>query len=121
MIQLGRNHIILDAYNANPSSMKAAIENFAKMQVPKKVLMLGGMMELGVGSVQEHENIVSLIKSFNWDNVALVGGDFGKIQNDFIYLSNSTEAKDWFLKQGFENTYLLVKGSRSMQMEKIIQ
>jgi UDP-N-acetylmuramoyl-tripeptide--D-alanyl-D-alanine ligase len=121
LMQLGTNHIILDAYNANPTSMKAAIENFAKMQVAKKVLMLGGMMELGPESIAEHEGIVALIKLYQWDAVVLVGGDFGKINHDFTYLTNSTEAKDWFLKQGFENTYLLVKGSRSMQMEKIIQ
>jgi UDP-N-acetylmuramoyl-tripeptide--D-alanyl-D-alanine ligase len=121
LMQLGSNHIILDAYNANPTSMKAAIENFAKMQVPKKVLMLGGMMELGPESIQEHEVIVSLIKSFTWDAVVLVGGDFGKIKQEFLYFNNSEEARTWFHQQGFENTHLLVKGSRSMQMEKIIQ
>lgn len=121
LMQLGSNHIILDAYNANPTSMKAAIENFAKMQVAKKVLMLGGMMELGPESIAEHEGIVALINRYQWDAVVLVGGDFSKINHDFTYLTNSTDAKDWFLQQGFENTYLLVKGSRSMQMEKIIQ
>lgn len=121
LMQIGSNHIILDAYNANPTSMKAAIENFAKMQVAKKVLMLGGMMELGIESIQEHEGIVALIKLYQWDAVVLVGGDFAKITHDFTYLTNSSDAKEWFLKQGFENTYFLVKGSRSMQMEKIIQ
>ncbi len=121
LMQLGSNHIILDAYNANPTSMKAAIENFAKMQVTKKILMLGGMMELGVDSIEEHERIITLIKSYTWDAVVLVGGDFGKIKQEFTYLPNSEEARTWFHKQGFKNTYLLVKGSRSMQMEKIIQ
>jgi UDP-N-acetylmuramoyl-tripeptide--D-alanyl-D-alanine ligase len=121
LMQLGSNHIILDAYNANPTSMKAAIENFAKMQVPKKILMLGGMMELGPESIQEHEGIVALIESYTWDAVVLVGGDFGKIKQAFTYLPNSEEARIWFHQQGFENAYLLVKGSRSMQMEKIIQ
>jgi UDP-N-acetylmuramoyl-tripeptide--D-alanyl-D-alanine ligase len=120
-MQLGSNHIILDAYNANPTSMKAAIENFAKMHAEKKILMLGGMMELGPESIQEHEGIVALIRSFNWDAVVLVGGDFGKIKQEFIYLQNSEEARTWFQQQDFENAYLLVKGSRSMQMEKIIQ
>jgi UDP-N-acetylmuramoyl-tripeptide--D-alanyl-D-alanine ligase len=101
--------------------MKAAIENFAKMQVPKKILMLGGMMELGIDSLQEHEAIVALIKLYQWDAVVLVGGDFAKIKMDFTFLPNSEEAKTWYHQQGFENAYLLVKGSRSMQMEKIIQ
>ncbi len=121
LMQLGSNHIILDAYNANPTSMKAAIENFAKMQVPKKILMLGGMMELGQDSILEHEGIVALIKKFTWDAVVLVGGDFGKIKNECIFLPNSEDARAWYHQQGFENAYLLVKGSRSMQMEKIIQ
>jgi UDP-N-acetylmuramoyl-tripeptide--D-alanyl-D-alanine ligase len=121
LMQLGSNQIILDAYNANPTSMKAAIINFAKMQINKKVLMLGGMMELGIESIQEHEWIVALIRTFKWDAVVLVGGDFGKIKQEFIYLPNSDEARDWFQQQGYENAYVLVKGSRSMQMEKIIQ
>ncbi len=121
LMQLGTNHIILDAYNANPTSMKAAIENFAKMQVDKKILMLGGMMELGPESLHEHEGIVSLIQSYHWDAVVVVGGDFGRINHPFIYFNTSEEAKTWFQQQVFENTYLLVKGSRSMQMEKIIQ
>jgi UDP-N-acetylmuramoyl-tripeptide--D-alanyl-D-alanine ligase len=121
LMQLGSNQIILDAYNANPTSMKAAIINFAKMQVEKKILMLGGMMELGIESILEHEWIVALIRTFKWDAVVLVGGDFGKIKQEFIYLPNSEEAKIWFQQKGFENAYVLVKGSRSMQMEKIIQ
>ena len=121
MLQIGSNQIILDAYNANPTSMKAAIENFAKMKVPKKILLLGGMMELGMESIHEHEAIVQLIKQFNWNEVVLVGGDFGKLQHPFTYLSNSEEAKNWFHQKHIENAYLLIKGSRSMQMEKIIQ
>jgi UDP-N-acetylmuramoyl-tripeptide--D-alanyl-D-alanine ligase len=120
-MQLGSNHIILDAYNANPTSMKAAIENFAKMHAEKKILMLGGMMELGPESLHEHEGIVSLIQSYKWHTVVLVGGDFVNTKQSFTYFNNSEEAKIWFQKQGFENAYLLVKGSRSMLMEKIIQ
>jgi UDP-N-acetylmuramoyl-tripeptide--D-alanyl-D-alanine ligase len=121
MIERDSNHIILDAYNANPTSMKAAIENFAKFPSTNKVLMLGGMMELGETSIAEHEAIVNLIQQYQWANVVLVGGDFGKIQHPFIYSNNSIEAKDWFVAQGFTNTYLLIKGSRSVAMEKILQ
>jgi UDP-N-acetylmuramoyl-tripeptide--D-alanyl-D-alanine ligase len=121
LIQKGTNSIILDAYNANPTSMKAAIENFANLDSDKKVLFIGGMMELGEISVEEHENIVELIKRFNWDNVVLVGGDFKRIYHPFIYYNSSSEAKEWFENQNFSNTYFLIKGSRSMQMEKIIQ
>jgi UDP-N-acetylmuramoyl-tripeptide--D-alanyl-D-alanine ligase len=121
LVENGSNKIILDAYNANPSSMKAAIENFAKIDAPKKVLLLGGMMELGEESRQEHANLVALINSYTWGKVVLVGGDFKYVQHPYLYFGSSAEAAEWLKKQGFENTYLLVKGSRSMQMEKVLE
>jgi UDP-N-acetylmuramoyl-tripeptide--D-alanyl-D-alanine ligase len=121
LMQLGSNQIILDAYNANPSSMKLAIENFARLFVTGKVLMLGGMMELGEESIAEHQAIVTLIDQHQWDLVVLVGGDFAKIQHKYQFFTDALAAKEWFLAQNFNNAYLLIKGSRSMQMEKIIQ
>lgn len=120
LIQRGTNTIILDAYNANPTSMKAAIENFAHLNASKKVLMLGGMMELGAESIEEHKAILSLIKQYAWQNVVLVGGDFANINHDFPFFPSSANAREWFLQQAFENTHFLIKGSRSMQMEKIL-
>jgi UDP-N-acetylmuramoyl-tripeptide--D-alanyl-D-alanine ligase len=121
MMEKDSNHIILDAYNANPSSMKAAIENFAKLHASKKILMLGAMMELGQESLEEHKNIVVLIQSYPWDQVVLVGGDFGRIEQPFTYLPDSAAAKEWYHGQHFSNAHLLIKGSRSMQMEKILE
>lgn len=121
LIERGTNKIILDAYNANPASMKLAIENFAKLHADNKVLMLGGMAELGKESVQEHEAIIDLIKQNKWKQVILVGGDFIKIGHPFLSFTNSIQAKDWWQQQHFENTHFLVKGSRSMQMEKIVE
>ena len=120
LINKGSNRFILDAYNANPSSMKLAIENFANLKSEKKVLLLGAMAELGEESVAEHEAIIKLIQSKNWEKVVLVGGDFIKLSHPFLSFSNSDEAKTWLQNQKFENTDFLVKGSRSMQMEKII-
>ena len=115
------NKIILDAYNANPTSMKAAIENFSKIENDQKILLLGGMMELGNESIQEHEAIVKLIAGYNWKDVVLVGGDFNKIRHPFINFATSTEAKEWLKQQHFKNAILLIKGSRSMQMEKVLE
>jgi UDP-N-acetylmuramoyl-tripeptide--D-alanyl-D-alanine ligase len=115
------NKIILDAYNANPSSMKVAIENFAKLHAAKKVLMLGGMAELGEESVAEHKALIDLIQQYQWHKVVLVGGDYSKINHPFIYFKTSAEAKEWFLQQNYKDTDLLIKGSRSMQMEKVIE
>ena len=120
MVLRESNHIILDAYNANPSSMKLAIENMAKIDADIKVLMLGGMMELGDESLEEHERTIDVIRNYTWDKVVLVGGDYEKITHPYLYFPNSAEAAEWFRKQAFENAYVLIKGSRSMQMEKVL-
>ena len=121
LMEKGSNKIILDAYNANPSSMKLAIENFAKNKSENKILMLGAMAELGKESLQEHQLIIDLIKKYQWKEVALVGGDFLKLSHPFLSFENSSQAKDWFVKQGLESSTILVKGSRSMQMEKVLE
>ncbi len=119
--QKGTNAFILDAYNANPTSMKAAIENFGKLSAERKVLMLGGMMELGEESIREHASIIELVKKFPWYYVILVGGDFSSTHNGITFFADAMEAKVWFQKKNFEHTHFLVKGSRSMQMEKILE
>jgi UDP-N-acetylmuramoyl-tripeptide--D-alanyl-D-alanine ligase len=121
LIEKASNKIILDAYNANPSSMKLAIENFAKNNSEDKILILGAMAELGKESLQEHQQIIELIKQFKWKEVVLVGGDFPKLSHPFLSFEDSLKAKDWFVKQNFQNSSILVKGSRSMQMEKVLE
>jgi UDP-N-acetylmuramoyl-tripeptide--D-alanyl-D-alanine ligase len=130
------NHIILDAYNANPSSMRAAIENFARLPVAaatagdagvatgdgfdKKILVLGAMAELGAESLNEHRAIVSLIGQYPWHQVALVGGDFEKIEHPYLRFGDSKQAGHWLSNAGFKNIYMLIKGSRSSKMELVL-
>ena len=120
MIESGSNKIILDAYNANPSSMRAAIENFMKIPTGSKVLMLGAMAELGEESLDEHRGIIGLIGQHPWKEVILVGGDFLKIHSSYKTFSSAQDAAKWYSGQKFEDTHFLVKGSRSMQMEKVL-
>jgi UDP-N-acetylmuramoyl-tripeptide--D-alanyl-D-alanine ligase len=120
LIEKDSNKIILDAYNANPSSMKSAIENFMQMQSPNKILILGAMAELGSESMSEHESIIRLIESSTWKNVVLVGGDFLKVPHPYQSFTSSAEASEWYHRQHFTNSLVLIKGSRSMQMEKIL-
>jgi UDP-N-acetylmuramoyl-tripeptide--D-alanyl-D-alanine ligase len=110
LVEKGTNKIILDAYNANPSSMKLAIENFAKLHASNKILMLGGMAELGEESLQEHKILIDLIKQYQWKDVVLVGGDFLKLDHPFK-----------LTQQQHKNVFYLIKGSRSMQMEKVLE
>jgi len=121
LVEKGTNKVILDAYNANPSSMKLAIENFAKLQAGNKILMLGAMAELGTESMDEHKSIVEVIKQYEWGNVILVGGDFLKIEHPYLQFQNAAEARSWLQQQHFENTHLLIKGSRSMKMETVLE
>ncbi|MBM3413145.1 MAG: UDP-N-acetylmuramoyl-tripeptide--D-alanyl-D-alanine ligase [Bacteroidetes bacterium] len=120
LIKKNTNTIILDAYNANPSSMQVAIQNFSKLEADQKVLLLGSMAELGEQSQQEHLQLIKLIQSYPWKEVVLVGEGFSKIAHPFIQFENSTDAANWFGAQQFSNTHFLIKGSRSTKMENIL-
>jgi UDP-N-acetylmuramoyl-tripeptide--D-alanyl-D-alanine ligase len=125
-------HIILDAYNANPSSMRAAIENFARLPIATpdnktpgasldhKVLILGAMAELGPESFAEHQAIIDLIAQYSWRQVVLVGGDFRKLGHPYLSFANSKEAGRWLHSVDVTGSYLLIKGSRSMKMEEVL-
>lgn len=121
LVHKGSNKIILDAYNANPSSMKLAIENFARIHGDNKVLVLGAMAELGVESLQEHKGIVDEIGKAQWKEVLLVGGDFMRLNHPYRKLATAQEAGEWLKQQNLADAYLLVKGSRSTGMEKVLE
>jgi UDP-N-acetylmuramoyl-tripeptide--D-alanyl-D-alanine ligase len=120
LMQKNSNKIILDAYNANPSSMKAAIENFAKAEGGEKILALGAMAELGTDSQKEHKDIIKEIDKHQWKDVILVGGDFMKVDHTYRKFNSSTEAGEWLKNMDPKDSYFLIKGSRSMQMEKLL-
>ena len=121
LLKKGTNTIILDAYNANPTSMKAAIENFARMQNDNKYVCIGGMMELGEDSQMEHQAMVDLLEQFTWKDVLLTGGDFSKVRHHYHYFDDAMQAKEWLLSKSLQDATLLIKGSRSMKMETLLQ
>ncbi len=120
LMQLGTNQVIMDAYNANPSSMKAAIEHFALITSKNKILLLGSMAELGEETELEHKTLIQEIKKYPWKQVVLVGTAFEKTNHSFLQFDNVMQAKEWFGQANIQNSHILVKGSRSIQMEKII-
>jgi UDP-N-acetylmuramoyl-tripeptide--D-alanyl-D-alanine ligase len=120
LVKKGSNSIILDAYNANPSSMRAAIENFANLPVPNKYLLLGGMMELGTESIQEHQALVDLMQQYHWNNVVLVGGDFERVAHPYLFFLDAEAAAIWLKQANIQDGYFLIKGSRSMKMERTL-
>ncbi|HMU45250.1 MAG TPA: UDP-N-acetylmuramoyl-tripeptide--D-alanyl-D-alanine ligase [Chitinophagaceae bacterium] len=120
LLERGTNKIILDAYNANPSSMKLAIQNFANLKADNKILILGAMAELGDASIAEHKAIVDFIDQFHWKDVILVGGDFMNINHPYKKIESAEDAGRWIKEKNLENTYMLIKGSRSMKLEKVL-
>ncbi len=116
----GTNTIILDAYNANPTSMIAAIKNFATTDYSNKVLMLGSMKEVGAESQQKHQSIITLLQQWNWNAVVLVGPEFASTTHNYIHYSTSAAAATWLAEQNYEQTAILIKGSRGSAMEKVL-
>ena len=121
VVQIGSNKVIMDAYNANPSSMKLAIEHFARINSKNKILLLGGMAELGQETEKEHKALVEEIQKHSWQYVVLVGDAFKNTGHPYLQFKNSMQAKEWFQEAGIHDSHILVKGSRSMQMEKILE
>jgi len=121
LAEAGGNRVILDAYNANPNSMRAAIENLVAQKHPRKMVFLGAMMELGADSRREHQEVVALLERYTWSQVVLVGGDFAKTEHGYRYFEDSTRTADWVGKNPPKEALVLVKGSRSMQMEKVAE
>jgi UDP-N-acetylmuramoyl-tripeptide--D-alanyl-D-alanine ligase len=117
-----RNSVILDSYNANPTSMQVAIENFRQIEAPNKMVVLGDMLELGEESRYEHLAIVNLVNESGFAHAVFVGPDFKEAASErFPCFINSDEAREWLLKNQFENFTILVKGSRGIKMEKVLE
>ena len=120
LVQWKNNEVILDAYNANPSSMKLAVENFVKLNKANKVVCLGGMRELGADTLMEHQMLIDQLKQNNWSEVLLVGVEFKDCNHNYHYFDTVQAAKTWFDSKQFSGHTLLIKGSRGIQMEQLI-
>ena len=122
LIQKGTNTILLDAYNANPSSMQVAISNFAKMPQIQKVLILGDMFEMGPTANQEHDELLQWCTQFGFTKIYTLGDHFSAISvNSDISTPSSMEKLGEEIKTvDYQNTAFLIKGSRGMKMERIV-
>ncbi len=121
IIQKGTNKIILDAYNANPSSMQAALENFAQLKDENKIVFLGDMFELGKDSKAEHEKIANLVASYRFSKVFLIGKAFSTTGAKNAFVSESFESfKNSTNYSNINNATILIKGSRGMALERLL-
>ncbi len=121
IIKTKENTIYLDAYNANPSSMEAAIKNFAGIETKNKLMILGDMLELGNVSKQEHQKIISLIKELNIPTY-FVGNQFKSCENSKHKFFNSTqELREEKMLSDLDGFHILIKGSRGIKLEDLVE
>jgi UDP-N-acetylmuramoyl-tripeptide--D-alanyl-D-alanine ligase len=116
------NKILLDAYNANPSSVEMALKTFAQMK-GNKIVLLGDMFELGAHEAQEHQAILSLCEELEFTSVVLIGEAFYKTEtkSDKIHLfQTKSQARQFVSENVNESLSVLIKGSRGMKMEDLI-
>lgn len=120
MLQKTRdNHIIVDAYNANPTSMRAAIENFVQMDMPRteQVLILGDMLELGIESQTLHQEIANLIVENGFEQVYLVGQEFAATKHPYFSFPNTESLRNYLSEHPLKNKLILLKGSHGIHLE----
>lgn len=123
LITKGSNQLILDAYNANPSSMNVALENFRQISNTQKIAFLGDMFELGQESYSEHQGIVESLKYDRENNYYFIGLAFYEVrieQSNFKFFSTFEDLAKALNDQKYENKYILIKGSRGMALERIL-
>ncbi|MFV8366867.1 UDP-N-acetylmuramoyl-tripeptide--D-alanyl-D-alanine ligase [Flavobacterium sp. XS1P27] len=123
LLTKGTNQIILDAYNANPSSMAVAIENFLQLESPNKVMILGDMFELGAESQQEHKAIVDLLSNEDKVKCYFIGSAFyaNKMEkNNFWFYNTFEEFSNDLATTEFDASTILIKGSRGMALERTL-
>lgn len=123
LVEKGSNKIILDAYNANPASMKIALENFLGLnETSSKLAILGDMLELGRDAILEHSNILYYLEEFNFSNVILVGKLFKESAFDFDFpiFENVDDCKKYLKERPFHNHLILIKASRGIKLEEVV-
>jgi UDP-N-acetylmuramoyl-tripeptide--D-alanyl-D-alanine ligase len=120
LVDTGKNILLLDAYNANPNSMKVAVENFSAYKAEHKLLLLGDMFELGEFSREEHQKLIDLLLEYKFDNVILVGeAFFNSENNNYLKFKTTAECRNYLTNKRFVGNTVLIKGSRSMAMETL--
>ena len=120
LVEKDGHQIILDAYNANPSSMKAALDSFRQMEGGQKVVFLGDMFELGKLAVGEHQDIAELVEKMDLKDAYLIGDNFSKTQTSLKKCRTFEELSDYLKDHPLSASQILIKGSRGMALERIV-
>lgn len=122
IINQNSNQIILDAYNANPTSMKAALENLEAIPTKNKIAILGDMFEVGNTSAEEHQIIIDLLEKLEFSNMMVCGKNFYQTSTQEVSkFENFEDLKNYIQRNNFEDATILIKGSRGMALERILE
>jgi UDP-N-acetylmuramoyl-tripeptide--D-alanyl-D-alanine ligase len=122
VVKSGSNTILMDAYNANPSSVEAALENFSRIKGDNKIVILGEMLELGETSAHEHAHILQLIEGMTLTQAYFTGSNYMALHEKFpshIYVKDVVELVEFLKKNPIQNSQILIKGSRGNKLEKL--
>lgn len=122
--EVGSNVVLMDAYNANPTSMEAALSNLSSVSFENKAAILGDMFELGVDSVQEHRSVVDRVKELELDLAIFCGENFHKEREIFkeaLFFKTTLEAQNYLGVNKIKNALILLKGSRGMKLESLVE
>lgn len=118
ILKTNNNTLILDCYNANPSSCTSSIESFANMEANHKMVFMGAMKELGEVSIQEHKRVFDLLQSKGFERIVLIGEEYRSVLEGKVeWYANSEEFKENLIENKIEEATILIKGSRSTKME----
>jgi UDP-N-acetylmuramoyl-tripeptide--D-alanyl-D-alanine ligase len=120
-VQIDTNNFLLDAYNANPTSMLNVLKYFHQYKADQKIAVLGDMLELGKESQSEHQYILQQAEQLDFDQIILVGQHFKACASDHLHFADVSDLINWFEEQQFEDTTFLLKGSRGVQLERLTQ
>ncbi|MBQ0738104.1 UDP-N-acetylmuramoyl-tripeptide--D-alanyl-D-alanine ligase [Aquimarina celericrescens] len=122
IIDQNSNQIILDAYNANPTSMKAALENLEAIPAKNKIAILGDMFEVGDTSAEEHQIIIDLLEKLEFSNMMVCGKNFYQTSTqEVLKFENFEDLKNYIQRNNFKESTILIKGSRGMALERILE
>ena len=121
LVEAGGNRFVIDAYNANPTSMAAALDNFRMIEAVHKMVILGDMKELGEASVEEHQKIADMLTTCGFDRVILVGPEFGKTENSYEHFNNADEVYAALSGDMPKGYMILIKGSNSMKLASLAE
>ncbi|MEG2318863.1 MAG: UDP-N-acetylmuramoyl-tripeptide--D-alanyl-D-alanine ligase [Mucinivorans sp.] len=121
VVHTSGNTLYVDAYNANPSSMRASIENFARLALDHKCVILGDMFELGLYAASEHQALVDWAASQGFEQLFLVGENFGRTNSAYPKFADREALCEFLLKRPLRGKNILLKGSHSVALERVIE